>query len=487
MPFRFFTLSGLASLTALAFAPPVHAAAQSMACFTATAEPAARIVACGVVAADDSLPAAIRANALAIRAGINTADGKLAHALADYDAALTLNPHDGAAMLARGKLREMQDDTSGAMADYSSVLAVDPASAEAYGRRGALRLKSSDNKSIDQALADLTEAHRLNPADAAVSQLLGMAQLRANHSADAIATFSTLLATSPDNVDALHGRATALGRQGNFTAAIADLDALLKLRPDDKEALKARGVAALQADKLQPAIADFTRLLTLTPGDVETLFFRATARFRAGDIANAESDFDAVLAKRPRDPDALAGRALARMTAGRLAEAETDFSIALTIAPHAGTLLADRGRLRVLRGDYSGAAQDLAAAMETMAATPDVAVWRFIADGRNNQDGVKALSAARRKFAADISRKASWPMAAVRYFLGEIPAAEMITDVGDHPLQQCEAAYYLGQAALARRDRAEAMRQFATATSTDARGSFAFIGAKIELAKLHKN
>jgi tetratricopeptide (TPR) repeat protein len=456
---------------------PARAADTSMACFTAATEAAARLAACAGISTDTSLSASVRANALVTHGTLLEARGDTNGARADYDAALALTPGDGAVLLARGKLHERSGETAKALADYSAAIAAAPNTAEAYARRGLLRLDADDTKDVAQALADITQARRLSPRDENLQLMQATAQLRAERTNDAIATFTALLAANPSHVEALRGRAMAFGRLGKFDDALDDLNRLLLVAPGDEAAAKARGVAALQAGKYLPAIGDFSDVLAKSPRDAETLFFRGTALFRAGDIQRAEADFDAVLALRPDDPDALAGRGLARLTDGRLMLADADFSRALVIAPRAGALLLRRGQLRVLRGDNAAAARDLTVAMTTDAASPEVAVW--LAFAQRGEKGAAIPAEARKRFADN-----QWPMPILRHLRGDISADSLMTAAGDDAARQCEASYALGLAALWRNDNADATRRFAGALNTGARGDPAFIGAKIELTKL---
>jgi tetratricopeptide (TPR) repeat protein len=453
-------------------------AADPSACFAPDIDQGQRYAGCSATANDAGLPAGVRANAFVTLAEIEAARGQQTAALKDYDTAIALDRKDTSALLARGKLLEIMGHDDRASADYSAVLAMETASAEALARRGALRLKSDKPAVLADALADLTEARRLDGRDPAILRLLAKAELRTNHNAEAAASFSALLSQTPDDSEARRGRATAYGRLGNFDGAIADLDVVLRALPGDVDALKARGVAALKADRFAPATSDFTTVLAHKPKDAEALFFRATARFRGGDVAGALADFDAVLALHSKDPDALAGRGLARVTAGDLANAEADFSAVLATEPKAVTVLTYRGQLRLLRGDYAGALKDLTSALALSSASPEIAVWRAVAERRLGAKDNDWLAEARGKFATK-----DWPVPAARYFLGEITARDLAASATSDT-ETCDAGYFLGEAALARGDRSEALKQFTAATATTARGSFAYIGAKVELAKL---
>ena len=418
-----------------------------------------------------------------MRAKISAARGDIKSALKDYDGAIALNPGDTGALLARGHLQDAHGDKETAEQDFTRVLDIDPANVAAYAARGALHISSTDPQLVARAVADLSTARRLMPYDTEALLLLGNAQLRANANEAAAATFASVLAQSPDEPRALHGRATAEGRLGEYGAAIADLDRLLELRPDNDDALKARGVARLQAEDYMTAASDFSSLLATTPDDVEALFFRATARFRAGDVPGAIADFAGVLAARPGDADALAGRGLALLTNGQLADAERDFTTAVGTAPNAGTLYVHRGQLRLLRGNYNGAMEDLAVAMKTDAASPEVALWRHVAARRAGQD-TTWLKTAQIGFRNGGWPKTRWPMPLLGYLVGDTTAAEIAAEAAESPVRECEAAFFLGQEALWNGKKDDASAHFAAALTAGARGSLAFIGAKVALTQL---
>ncbi len=495
------------ALLLIAAAPAL--ADDRLTCFSPDAAPDAKIAACRATASDPNLPNATRADALGARANALIAEGRSADALTDLDAALKFVPDDTRLLLARGQLRQ----GTAAEDDFSAVLAKDPANAAALIARAEMRLRrkataegltdmraarryapnnplpvrvlgkaSLEQGKLLEAVADLSQAARLDPRDAESLTLLGQAHLRSDHSAEALAAFTAALAIAPADVDALRGRATAAGRAENFPAAIADLTTLLKAQPDDAAARQARGVARLQSGDAKGAAEDFTVLLKIAPADAELLFFRATAKLRAADLPAAEADFSAVLRVRPQEPDALNGRGLARLLQGQFATAEADFSASLAANPNAGDVLANRGQLRFMRGNFAAAETDLAAALARPGANPTLALWHTIAARRLHRPDMLARSAQQLSPAWPADR---WPMAAVRYFLGETGADALRTV--DGTLQRCEAAFYLGQAALLNGKRAEAEKEFRAAAAADARGSFAKIAAQAELARLEKD
>jgi tetratricopeptide (TPR) repeat protein len=445
------------------------------ACFTPSTPKDARLAACDAAAHDASLAATVRANAFAVHGSIRLDENDAAGARTDFDAAITLNPKDARALIARGLIFETLNDSARAMADYTAALALGP-NADAYGFRGALRAESNAPHVLEDAVADLSEARRLAPTDIKSQILLGRTQLRLNRNADAELTLAGALAIAPDNVDALRSHATALGRLEKYAPAIADYTHILEKHPDDMAAHKSRGVAEMTSGDYTAAVADFTTVLAADRKDAETSFFRGTARFRAGDVAGSIADFDVALALRPDDPDALTARGLARATAGDLANGEADLTRVLAKAPRAGLVHTLRGELRVVRGDFAGASQDLAVA-EALAPTFESAVWMYIAARRLGRDGHDDLAAARK-----VAKDDTWPIPMIRYGLGELSSAQLLSSAAT-PAQQCDANYLLGQTALADGDQPGAARYFTAAGASDVRGSFAYIGARVELLR----
>lgn len=79
----------------------------------------------------------------------------------------SVKPRGPQAFLQRGEIRRKQGDLDGAIADYTEAIRLDPADKWPYNRRGFVRLVQGD---FDGAIADITEAIRLDPEDAMAYQ-----------------------------------------------------------------------------------------------------------------------------------------------------------------------------------------------------------------------------------------------------------------------------------------------------------------------------
>jgi tetratricopeptide (TPR) repeat protein len=101
-------------------------------------------------------------------------------AIADYDAAIRLNPNDSRAYGNRGLTYGDKGDYDRAIADFSEAIRLDPNNADAYNGRGIAHGHQGD---YDRAISDYDEALRLQPngAGAYTNRLSTQRRLRACH------------------------------------------------------------------------------------------------------------------------------------------------------------------------------------------------------------------------------------------------------------------------------------------------------------------
>jgi lipoprotein NlpI len=81
--------------------------------------------------------------------------------VADFSAALQIDPTVAATYYYRGQTRHVMGDLDGAISDYNHALQIDPRNASALFDRGMIRLQKDD---IDGAIADSTRALELDPS-----------------------------------------------------------------------------------------------------------------------------------------------------------------------------------------------------------------------------------------------------------------------------------------------------------------------------------
>lgn len=121
--------------------------------------------------------------------------------------------------------------------------------------------------------------------------------------ASRIDTCQALLASgtlTPDQMrTAMHGLGVAYAQKGDFSIAIATFTKILATHPDDADDYLSRGAAYLVSEKKELGLADYDKAVALQPK--HSYLMRATAYFRLGKYDQALADCDAELKLDPAD------------------------------------------------------------------------------------------------------------------------------------------------------------------------------------------
>src|ERR1700722_4722633 len=132
----------------------------------------------------------------------------------------------------------------------------------AYTNRGSVY---DYKKDFDRAIADLTEAIRLDP----------------------------------DAVVAYQDRAASYRNKGQYDRALDDLNHALRLDPKDARTLMSRGVIYYKLNAAARAIVDFDASLRIDPKFAPSLYGRGVAKLKEGDRDGGQADIDAAKAIQP--------------------------------------------------------------------------------------------------------------------------------------------------------------------------------------------
>ncbi len=208
-----------------------------------------------------------------------------------------------------------------------------PTDAAGFSQRGVTFLVRHD---YAKAIADLSQAIRLDPKASSHFYNRGLAYLQSDRPALAIADFDAALFLKPGNTLALLARGRALLERGEEAKARADFDAALKADPNDYRVLLRRAEAYRQAGRADQAVAYFAGIVARFPGPDHGAAVSGLCRARADqgkDPAQAISDCDAALKLSRGDVGALIARGTARMKLGKLDQALADFDEAVANDP----------------------------------------------------------------------------------------------------------------------------------------------------------
>ncbi|MDE0684837.1 MAG: tetratricopeptide repeat protein [Candidatus Poribacteria bacterium] len=240
-------------------------------------------VAIELAAADEDSSAAYHT-----RGAAKAALGDHDNAMADFDAAIRLNPETAINYLDRGLAKEALGEKDAAKADFEKATQINGDLAKDYYKDG--RGKNSGG-AYEAAMVSFDKAIRLNPkyapvySNRAISQNdLGRRELRREnpetakyHLRGAIADCTEAIRLSPKYTAAYNNRGLAKYRLGqsesdcgdsqeaekHYQAAIADLDKAIQLNPKHVKAHRNRGYVKERLGQQEAAEADFEKAKAL--------------------------------------------------------------------------------------------------------------------------------------------------------------------------------------------------------------------------------
>jgi tetratricopeptide (TPR) repeat protein len=229
-------------------------------------------------------------NALAYvgRGMANRLNGKFQDALADLDRSISLNAKDAAAFAERGQTYMALLQLDKALVDFDQALALNPMNDTARGARGlALLLKGNSA----EGLVDIKNALDRNPNNQTAELGQGLAMLVSGQYDRAIVALNQVIGKAPSSdVFARTLRARAYLAKKDTVDAMTDLNLVLATRPNDGEALALRGIAYSATHEYDKALDDLTRAIA-QHGSVERYFARATIFEAQNKIDKATDDY----------------------------------------------------------------------------------------------------------------------------------------------------------------------------------------------------
>lgn len=195
----------------------------------------------------------------------------------------------------RGLAYARLGDNVRALAEFDAAIALDPTYANAFTNRGGTLALQGD---FDRAMGSLDEAIRLEPRDVLAYRNRALIYQARGDYERAVADFSRGIDVAPDDVEVRNGRCWAriLWRR-DLDEALSDCNHALRLDPRNANALNSRaGLKYLQGD-YAGAASDYDASYTLAPSMTGSLYGRGLARIRSGQTAQGREDVDAATAR----------------------------------------------------------------------------------------------------------------------------------------------------------------------------------------------
>jgi Flp pilus assembly protein TadD len=250
--------------------------------------------------------------------------------------------------------------TDEARAEYECAIALDPKMPEAYLNLGILLL---DKQQYAAAVAPLSKAVELLPAQSRPRSLLAVAQDRSGDEQGAARSFEGVLHLDPNDLTANHYLGDLDLRRGKPAEAEARFRHALELRPGAPEILQ--GLAqSLEAQKKPEAADAYRQYLAVVPSD-------AGARAHLIHLLMGNQEYDAALAEldradagKPPLLDSLRLRADIQIAQKKFADAIVTLQRAISLAPRDTQLIGGLGRVYLQKRDFASAEKELKAALQ---------------------------------------------------------------------------------------------------------------------------
>ena len=261
----------------------------------------------------------------------------------------------------RGKEYDSYGEEDSAIAEFTEAIRLNPNYAAAYNNRGLLYgIKSN----FDQAIADFDQAIKLNPILAEAYNNRGNAYNNIGDYSKAIADLTQAILLKPNDEEGYINRGDTYYRKGDYGRAILDLDYAIQLNPRSSGAYNNRGNAYRGKGGYDQAISDFEKAMRLNPNLPEAYNNRGNAYRDKGNYDQAIIDYSrGILMKNPFLPDLYYNRGMTYANIGDNDRAISDYDVVIQLNPNDARAYNNRGYSYYTKGDYDKAIVDYETAL----------------------------------------------------------------------------------------------------------------------------
>lgn len=226
--------------------------------------------------------------------------GKMAEALAEYDAAVSADPRYADALADYGAVLSMQSDWTGAAQKYKQAIAVKPGDALFHANYARVLYRLGDRSECRE---ELEKAYQINPRDRSVLLALSDRCLESREHDRAVALLTQAVELYP-RVSVLHNRLSyALAQKGDTAQALVHATEAVKLDPQSLPARLNLGSVRLLSGDTESAISVYREADKLWPSNADVSLLLSKALELSGDQSGARAALQKYLdAGRDTDP-----------------------------------------------------------------------------------------------------------------------------------------------------------------------------------------
>jgi tetratricopeptide (TPR) repeat protein len=320
-------------------------------------------------------------------------EGRYTLALADFQAALRLDPKSARAHNNIGMVHQSREEYAQAVGAFDKAIALESGNANFYRNRGIVnRLRGERTQAIadfdralerndkdemsylsraqchvdlgqpDRAIADCNRVLELNPKSALAYRRHGWANYRKKNVDQALADYKQAVKLDPNNAYLYNDRGAAHEQRQNYDQALADYTQALQLKPAYATTYLNRANLYRSRKQYKQAVADYEVAATIAPRyrlSAVGYINRGEAYRMNGQHEKAIVDFEAALKLEPNSARAYANRGYSYKNLNEYERALADFNQALKRSPKYAFALVGRGGTYRLQGDFAAALTDL--------------------------------------------------------------------------------------------------------------------------------
>ena len=254
-------------------------------------------------------------------------DRKFKEAIALLDPYLAAHPRDARAFVLRGDCKADLRQNEAALADYNAAIVIEPEYQYAYVTRCETRLELEDKQG---ALRDCDTAVRLGPTDGLAFEDRADVQFQLEAYDLALSDYDKAIALGRSSAYVFAARCDTERLTGKPERAQADCAKALAIDPKSRRGLWARARFAIVQARYRDGIADLNAYILQDPkGSDVAYYFRGLAYNRIESYRLALEDLQIYVQRRPQDPDGFRERAVARYGTGDKDGALADLATAL--------------------------------------------------------------------------------------------------------------------------------------------------------------
>ena len=257
------------------------------------------IAACSAVINGNSEVSADLLVAYRNRAAVESRRGDRRAAIADYSAAINLEPKIPALYVSRGLAERASGDLDAAIRDYSRAIELDPAAASPYVSRG---FAEADQGALDAAIEDYDRALARDDGYAFAYADRGVARAGKGDLDRALKDLTKAIEINPKYAFAYTNRGNIKRADGDITGAAFEYAEAIRVDRTFALAYFNRGVLEFNARDFDLALMDVRKAIELDPStDIanQARLYLWIIRARRGEREEASRELSDLLAHRP--------------------------------------------------------------------------------------------------------------------------------------------------------------------------------------------